>query len=157
MLSCVVPVINFLRMAIPIISLFGSAPIFFLLWFFLRLITSICFPRHIYRRCDDYLYSIYQQFVLFFFENWVNVKIYFHGDYEQIIKRKENVLYISNHQSSGRKIISGKFLLIINLVDWITVNMLAIRQGSLGHIRYVLKNDLKWIPFYGFYFQQVKH
>jgi 1-acyl-sn-glycerol-3-phosphate acyltransferase len=43
-----------------------------------------------------------------------------------------------------------------NLVDWVIVNMLAIRQGSLGHVRYVLKNDLKWIPFYGFYFEQVK-
>ena len=34
--------------------------------------------------------------------------------------------------------------------------MLAIRQGSLGHIRYILKNELKWIPLYGFYFQQVR-
>lgn len=34
--------------------------------------------------------------------------------------------------------------------------MLAIRQGSLGHIRYVLKNDLKRIPLYGFYFEQVR-
>ena len=34
--------------------------------------------------------------------------------------------------------------------------MLAVRQGSLGHIRYVLKSDLKWIPLYGFYFQEVK-
>ncbi|CAF3965561.1 unnamed protein product [Rotaria magnacalcarata] len=32
--------------------------------------------------------------------------------------------------------------------------MLAVRQDSLGHIRYILKNDLKWIPLYGFYFQQ---
>ncbi|CAF5029033.1 unnamed protein product, partial [Rotaria sp. Silwood1] len=65
--------------------------------------------------------------------------IYVHGDYEKIFKKKENVLYISNHQSS---------------VDWIITNMLAVHQGSLGHIRYVLKSDLKWIPFYGFYFQQ---
>jgi len=43
-----------------------------------------------------------------------------------------------------------------NLVDWVIANMLAIRQGSLGHVRYILKNDLKWIPFYGFYFEQVK-
>ncbi len=43
-----------------------------------------------------------------------------------------------------------------SLVDWIVANMLAVRQGSLGHIRYVIKNDLKWIPLYGFYFQQVK-
>lgn len=35
--------------------------------------------------------------------------------------------------------------------------MLAIHQGSLGHIRYILKKDLKWIPFYGFYFQQVNY
>jgi lysophosphatidate acyltransferase len=42
------------------------------------------------------------------------------------------------------------------LVDWMIVNMLAIKQGSLGHIRYVLKSDLKWIPLYGFYFEQVK-
>src|ERR1700679_1729132 len=98
MLSCFLPVINFLRIAVPVISLLGSAPTFFILWFLLRLITLICFPRHIYRRYDDYLYSIYQQFVLFFFENWVNVKIYFHGDYDEIIKRKENILYISNHQ-----------------------------------------------------------
>jgi lysophosphatidate acyltransferase len=75
MLSCFLPVLNFLRIAIPIISLFGSAPTFFILWFLLRLITLICFPRHIYRRCDDYLYSLYQRFVLFFFENWVNVKV----------------------------------------------------------------------------------
>ncbi|CAF4252708.1 unnamed protein product, partial [Adineta steineri] len=29
-----------------------------------------------------------------------------------------------------------------NLVDWVITNMLAIQQGSLGHIRHVLKNDL---------------
>lgn len=96
------PVINFLRTAIPAVSLFGSAPTFFIFWFSLRLITNIAFPRHIYRRCDDYLYSLYQQFVLFFFENWIKVKIYFHGDYEEIMKKKENVLYIANHQSSGK-------------------------------------------------------
>ncbi|CAF3380199.1 unnamed protein product, partial [Rotaria sp. Silwood2] len=139
MLSCFLLAINSIRVAIPLISLFGSAPTFFILWFVLRLITFIFCPHYIYRRCDDYLYSFYQKFVLFFFENWVNCKIYFHGDYQEIIKKKENVLFISNHQSS---------------VDWIIANMLAVRQGSLGHIRYILKTELKWIPLYGFYFQQ---
>ncbi|UJR10845.1 hypothetical protein I4U23_015033 [Adineta vaga] len=132
-------VINTLRIAFPVLTLFGAAPTFFLLWFLLRLITLLCFSPQIYRRYDDYLYSLYQRFVLFYFESWSQVKIYFHGDYEEIFKRKENVLYLSNHQSS---------------VDWIIANMLAVRQGSLGHIRYVLKSDLKWIPFYGFYFEQ---
>lgn len=33
--------------------------------------------------------------------------------------------------------------------------MLAARQNALGHVRYVLKDRLKWIPLYGFYFAQV--
>ncbi|CAM4922463.1 unnamed protein product [Rotaria socialis] len=139
MLTCFLFVLNSIRIAIPVISLFGSAPTFFTLWLLLRLITYFFCPHHMYRLFDDYLYSLYQKSVLFFFEHWVNTKIYFHGDYQEVIKRKENVLFISNHQSS---------------VDWIVANMLAARQDSLGHIRYILKDDLKWIPLYGFYFQQ---
>jgi len=41
------------------------------------------------------------------------------------------------------------------IVDWMIANMLAIRQGSIGHIRYVLKDSLKFLPFYGAYFRQV--
>ena len=40
-------------------------------------------------------------------------------------------------------------------VDWIVINMLAVRQGMVGHIRYVLKDSLKYLPMYGFYFRQV--
>ncbi|XP_009700179.1 PREDICTED: 1-acyl-sn-glycerol-3-phosphate acyltransferase epsilon-like, partial [Cariama cristata] len=32
--------------------------------------------------------------------------------------------------------------------------MLAIRQNALGHVRYVLKDGLKWLPLYGWYFSQ---
>lgn len=41
------------------------------------------------------------------------------------------------------------------LVDWIIADMLAIRQSALGHVRYVLKDGLKWLPLYGWYFSQV--
>lgn len=33
--------------------------------------------------------------------------------------------------------------------------MLAVRQSVLGHVRYVLKDGLKWLPLYGWYFSQV--
>ncbi|XP_047406169.1 1-acyl-sn-glycerol-3-phosphate acyltransferase epsilon isoform X3 [Sciurus carolinensis] len=39
-------------------------------------------------------------------------------------------------------------------VDWIVADVLAIRQNALGHVRYVLKDGLKWLPLYGFYFSQ---
>jgi 1-acyl-sn-glycerol-3-phosphate acyltransferase len=41
-------------------------------------------------------------------------------------------------------------------VDWMVANMLAIKQGSLGHIRYILKDGLKYLPLYGYYFRQVR-
>lgn len=40
--------------------------------------------------------------------------------------------------------------------DWIIADMLAIRQGALGHVRYILKDGLKWLPLYGWYFSQVR-
>ena len=40
-------------------------------------------------------------------------------------------------------------------VDWIIADMLAVRQGSIGQIRYILKDGLKYFPLYGFYFRQV--
>jgi hypothetical protein len=41
------------------------------------------------------------------------------------------------------------------IVDWIVADYLAIRQGSLGSLRYVLKDGLRYLPLYGFYFAQV--
>eukprot|EP00071_Canis_lupus_P023970 XP_013975644.1 1-acyl-sn-glycerol-3-phosphate acyltransferase epsilon isoform X3 [Canis lupus familiaris] len=39
-------------------------------------------------------------------------------------------------------------------VDWIIADILAVRQNALGHVRYVLKDGLKWLPLYGCYFSQ---
>lgn len=97
--------IHSLKFTIPVVSLFGSAPTFFTGWIFIRLITAIS-SKEIYRISDDYFYAMYQRFVLFFFENWVNVKIILHGDFQEIFRRKENVLYLSNHQSSGKHFLS---------------------------------------------------
>ncbi|CAF3844330.1 unnamed protein product [Rotaria magnacalcarata] len=93
MLTCFLFVLNSIRIAIPVISLFGSAPTFFTLWLLLRLITYFFCPHYMYRIFDDYLYSLYQKSVLFFFEHWVNTKhgcIYVHrndkGDLERVEK-----------------------------------------------------------------------
>lgn len=47
------------------------------------------------------------------------------------------------------------FWAFVFAVDWIIADMLAIRQNALGHVRYVLKDGLKWLPLYGWYFSQV--
>lgn len=40
-------------------------------------------------------------------------------------------------------------------VDWVIAGVLAVRQNALGHVRYVLKDQLKWLPLYGCYISQV--
>ncbi|XP_063772754.1 1-acyl-sn-glycerol-3-phosphate acyltransferase epsilon isoform X3 [Pseudophryne corroboree] len=63
------------------------------------------------------------------------VQIVIYGD----LPEKENILYLSNHQCT---------------VDWIIANMMAVQQNALGHVRYVLKDGLKFLPLYGWYFSQ---
>ncbi|KAK7807369.1 hypothetical protein U0070_015590 [Myodes glareolus] len=124
-----------MRYLLPGVVLLGSAPTYLLAWALWRVLSALL-PARLYQRVDDRLYCVYQNMVLFFFENYTGVQILLYGD---LPKNKENVIYLANHQST---------------VDWIIADMLAARQDALGHVRYVLKDRLKWIPLYGFYFAQ---
>ncbi|XP_062054825.1 1-acyl-sn-glycerol-3-phosphate acyltransferase epsilon isoform X2 [Lepus europaeus] len=125
-----------MRYLLPGVVLLGTAPTYVLAWGVLRLLSA-CLPARFYQRMDDRLYCVYQNMVLFFFENYTGVQILLYGD---LPKNKENIIYLANHQST---------------VDWIVTDMLAIRQNALGHVRYVLKDGLKWLPLYGFYLSQM--
>lgn len=124
-----------LRYWLPTAVMLGTAPAYLLSWSVWRLLSAIL-PARLYHTVDDRAYSVYQSMVLFFFENYTGVEIVIYGE---IPKKKENVVYLSNHQSTA---------------DWIIADMLAIRQNALGHVRYVLKDGLKWLPLYGWYFSQ---
>ncbi|XP_021375347.1 1-acyl-sn-glycerol-3-phosphate acyltransferase epsilon-like [Mizuhopecten yessoensis] len=136
MLSIIVH-LHSIRWAIPAVVMVGSAPFFLGLWGGIRLVTSIL-PRKCYRTGDDYLYTIYQRMVIFFFYHVSGVELLAYGDTD-LLKKKENAIFICNHQ---------------NTVDWAVANFLAVKQGSLGHLRYILKDGLKFLPFFGPYFKQ---
>ncbi|XP_051772799.1 1-acyl-sn-glycerol-3-phosphate acyltransferase epsilon isoform X5 [Ctenopharyngodon idella] len=123
-----------LRYWLPAAVMLGTAPAYLLSWSVWRLLSTVL-PTRLYHTVDDRVYSLYQSMVLFFFENYTGVEVVIYGD----IPKKENVVYLSNHQSTA---------------DWIIADMLAIRQNALGHVRYVLKDGLKWLPLYGWYFSQ---
>lgn len=124
-----------MRYFLPAAVMMGTAPTYVLAWGAWRLLSAVL-PARFYREVDDRLYTIYQSMVLFFFENYAGVQVIIYGD---LPKNKENIIYLSNHQCT---------------VDWIIADMLAIRQNALGHVRYVLKDGLKWLPLYGWYFSQ---
>uniref|UniRef100_A0A803TB96 Phospholipid/glycerol acyltransferase domain-containing protein n=2 Tax=Anolis carolinensis TaxID=28377 RepID=A0A803TB96_ANOCA len=125
-----------MRYVLPAALMLGAAPTYVVAWGAWRLLAALLLPARLYHRVDDRFYTLYQSMVLFFFENYTGVQIFIYGD---LPKTKENVIYISNHQCT---------------VDWIVADMLAIRQNALGHVRYVLKDGLKWLPLYGWYFSQ---
>ncbi|KAB1257615.1 1-acyl-sn-glycerol-3-phosphate acyltransferase epsilon [Camelus dromedarius] len=98
------------------------------------------------------------------------VSILLYGD---LPKNKENIIYLANHQSTGLYLVCMKLMFLytkegwvsrrdrvgaltgcVFAVDWIIADILAIRQNALGHVRYVLKDGLKWLPLYGCYFSQ---
>jgi lysophosphatidate acyltransferase len=100
-------------------------------------VVSLPLPARVYERGDELFYTLYQSMIVFFFENVSGVEFVFHGD--QLPEKGENVIYMTNHQCA---------------VDWLIVNSVAIRQGCIGTIRYILKDSLKYIPIYGYYFEQ---
>ncbi|GFQ96206.1 1-acyl-sn-glycerol-3-phosphate acyltransferase epsilon [Trichonephila clavata] len=125
------------KMVVPTIVMFGVVPQYFLIWIAWRFMSCLL-PSWIYQAGDDIYYSVYQKFVLFFFEHVTGTKLFLYGNLE-VISKKESVIYISNHQST---------------VDWVVVHMLADRQGSTGNVRYVMKDSLQLVPLYGFYFYE---
>ncbi|XP_042901542.1 1-acyl-sn-glycerol-3-phosphate acyltransferase epsilon isoform X1 [Parasteatoda tepidariorum] len=126
------------KMVVPTIVMFGVVPQYFIVWVMWRCLTCVL-PNWIYQYGDDMYYSVYQKFVLFFFEQVAGTKVFLYGNVEEVTSKPERVIYMSNHQST---------------VDWVIVHMLADRQKSIGHVRYVMKDSLQLVPLYGFYFYE---
>lgn len=59
--------------------------------------------------------------------------------------------------AGGGRVAASALTGSVSTVDWIVADILAVRQNALGHVRYVLKDGLKWLPLYGCYFSQVMH
>ncbi|XP_077991776.1 1-acyl-sn-glycerol-3-phosphate acyltransferase epsilon-like [Glandiceps talaboti] len=125
-----------LRYAVPAFVMLGTAPHYFSLYLLPWKMISTILPTRWFHAVDDVFYSNYQRLVVFFYEHYTGLEVVLYGDVDALNK-KESVIYICNHQST---------------IDWIVSDMLAIRQGSLGHLRYVLKDGLKYFPLYGLYF-----
>ncbi|NXU61075.1 PLCE acyltransferase, partial [Horornis vulcanius] len=134
-----------MRYVLPAAVMMGTAPTYVLAWGAWRLLSAVL-PARFYREVDDRLYTIYQSMVLFFFENYTGVQVSRLGRAGQ---GRGAPAVVPALGSFPRPSAVGR-----RAVDWIIADMLAIRQNALGHVRYVLKDGLKWLPLYGWYFSQ---
>ena len=53
---------------------------------------------------------------------------------DRLPQRAERVLYLSNHQS---------------WIDWLLIEMLAVKSNANGLTSYIIKSSIKYIPYYG--------
>lgn len=63
-----------IKWLVPLTLAFGSVPPFVILWSLIRLFT-LALPHDVYRKGDDFLYSLYQRQILLFFENLSGIKV----------------------------------------------------------------------------------
>ncbi|XP_008570275.1 PREDICTED: 1-acyl-sn-glycerol-3-phosphate acyltransferase epsilon [Galeopterus variegatus] len=131
-----------MRYLLPGVVLLGTAPTYVLAWGVWRLLSALL-PSRFYQAVDDRLYCIYQSMVLFFFENYTGVQCC-EETFSVSMRGMLELTYGSCMHYLGS----------VFAVDWIVADILAIRQNALGHVRYVLKDGLKWLPLYGWYFSQ---
>lgn len=116
---------------------FGTAPTFTFAFVAIA-VGSIFLPRKFFYVADSWIYDHYQRMVLFFYHSLSGSRLVLYGDVDALRKGDENVLYLSNHQTA---------------LDWVITDMLAAVQGNIGKTRYVLKDQIRMLPLYGFYFR----
>ncbi|PIA55624.1 hypothetical protein AQUCO_00700141v1 [Aquilegia coerulea] len=92
------------------------------------------FSIHYSRKATSYLFGAWLALWPFLFEKINNTKVVFSGD---TVPSKERILLIANHRTE---------------VDWMYLWDLALRKGSIGYIKYILKSSLMRLPVFGWVF-----
>lgn len=128
----------YVRYSMAFILIPGVCPIYSAIWLVGRIFIKP-FSETRFITFHNVLYASYQKYLVFFFEYFSGTQVIVYGDYKKVFERSEKIIYFSNHQC---------------LLDWISMAMLAERQDSSKYTRFILKDSLKHIPFYGFHFRQ---
>ncbi|GMH18185.1 hypothetical protein Nepgr_020026 [Nepenthes gracilis] len=89
---------------------------------------------HHSRKMTSIIFGAWLALWPFLFEKINRTKVVFYGE---MVPEKERVLLIANHRTE---------------VDWMYLWDLALRKGSLGYMKYVLKSSLMKLPVFGWAF-----
>ncbi|KAL6215919.1 hypothetical protein ACLB2K_015345 [Fragaria x ananassa] len=92
------------------------------------------FSLHYSRKATSFLFGRWLALWPFLFEKINGTKVVFSGD---TVPPRERILIIANHKTE---------------VDWMYLWDLALRKGSLGYVKYVLKSSLMKLPVFGWGF-----
>ncbi|XP_074279232.1 putative 1-acyl-sn-glycerol-3-phosphate acyltransferase 4 [Silene latifolia] len=126
--------LRILRGILCLVVLLSTA--FFFLVFFVPPVAVLLrlFSLHYSRKFASFLFGLWLALWPFLFEKINKTSVVFSGEH---VPAGERVLLIANHRTE---------------VDWMYLWNLALRKGSLGYIKYVLKNSLMKLPIFGWAF-----
>ena len=52
-------------------------------------------------------------------------------------------------------IVINELIFFSVVADWVVMDMLGMENNQMGRLRYILKDELKYLPMFGLYFWQV--
>ncbi|EDQ86410.1 uncharacterized protein MONBRDRAFT_10933 [Monosiga brevicollis MX1] len=98
-------------------------------------LTRFLGNRMWYYRLDEWVYKHFQRIVLMFIKDIGATETVMYGDAPQ----PEKAVLICNHQCTA---------------DAFIIDMVAHQGSRLGHLQFLLKNSLKYLPLFGPYWKQ---
>ncbi|KAF5448767.1 hypothetical protein F2P56_029271 [Juglans regia] len=122
------------RGLICLLVLLSTAFIMLVYFGFLSAVMLRIFSIHYSRKATSFFFSAWLALWPFLFEKINKTKVVFSGE---TVPARERVLLIANHRTE---------------VDWMYLWDLALRKGSLGCIKYILKSTLMKLPVFGWGF-----
>ncbi|KAJ7966707.1 Phospholipid/glycerol acyltransferase family protein [Quillaja saponaria] len=126
--------IRFLR-GVTCLVVFLSTAFMFLVYFApVTVVLLRLFSIRYSRKATAFLFGHWLALWPFLFEKINGTKVVFSGD---DVPMRERALLIANHRTE---------------VDWMYLWDLALRKGSLGYIKYILKSSLMKLPIFGWGF-----
>lgn len=109
----------------------------FMMLVYVGFITSVplrLFSIHYSRKATSFIFGSWLALWPLLFEKINKTRVIFSGE---TVPTRERVLLMANHRTE---------------VDWMYLWDLALRKGSLGYIRYILKSSLMKMPVFGWAF-----
>ncbi|KAG6653222.1 probable 1-acyl-sn-glycerol-3-phosphate acyltransferase 5 isoform X1 [Carya illinoinensis] len=122
------------RGLICLLVLLSTAFIMLVYFGFLSAVMLRIFSIHYSRKATSFFFGAWLALWPFLFEKINKTKVVFSGE---TVPARERVLLIANHRTE---------------VDWMYLWDLALRKGSLGCIKYILKSTLMKLPVFGWGF-----
>lgn len=110
-------------------------------WHLLTLLTYL-YPVVTPQQVRLTIYHYYLRMFIFFFVRAPGLKVHLYGDVKEVTERDENVIYMSNHQSS---------------MDWLVAYTLAMRARCMSRVKFMMKQELHWVPIVGYYLKLLGH